>query len=291
MESKDQRESSSEWIARTIKAFVENSPENSLKNDIGDNAWGEPLVGFSRGDDPFYETLKNDIGPFYWTPIEIIKKTFPDLEVSRDQLSVISWVLPQTEKTKSDHRKEPTYPSERWARSRLFGEDFNNKLRQYVVETLNASGMEAVAPMQSPFFERKDSEKYGFASTWSERHTAFVCGLGTFGLSDGLITPVGKAIRCGSVVARVSLDPTPRPYTNHQAYCLFYSNGICKECIDRCPVEAISEEGHDKVKCRDYLRKVTAPYVENQFGLKIHACGLCQTGISCESGIPLKEDV
>ena len=159
MEAEDQRESSSEWIVRTIKAFAESSTENSLKNDTGENAWGEPLVGFSRGDDPLYETLKNDIGSFYWTPIEIMKKTFSELEVSQDQLSVISWILPQTEKTKADHREETTYPSERWARSRLFGEDFNNRLRQYVMETLSASGIEAVAPMASPFFERKDSEK------------------------------------------------------------------------------------------------------------------------------------
>ena len=45
----------------------------------------------------------------------------------------------------------------------------------------------------------KMSEKYGMASCWSERHAAFVSGLGTFGLCDGLITPVGKAMRCGSV--------------------------------------------------------------------------------------------
>lgn len=290
MQQNDQQKSISEWVSHTIKTFTMNSPENSLKNETNEKAWEEPLVGFSRGDDAYYEKLKNDIGPFYWLPAEIFTKTFPDLRVSPELLSVISWILPQTEKTKADHRKQTAYPSERWSRSRLFGEDFNVLLRQYVVETLNASGIEAVAPMQSPFFERKTSEKYGFASSWSERHTAFVCGLGTFGLSDGLITPAGKAIRCGSVVARVSLNPTSRPYTTHQAYCLFYINGTCKKCIDRCPVEAISEEGHDKVKCKKYLRQVLEPYIENHFGFKGKGCGLCQTGIPCESGIPLMGD-
>lgn len=41
------------------------------------------------------------------------------------------------------------------------------------------------------------STQYGFASSWSERHTAHFCGLGTFGVSDGLITSVGKAVRVG----------------------------------------------------------------------------------------------
>jgi hypothetical protein len=62
---------------------------------------------------------------------------------------------------------------------------------------------------------RADSTQYGFASSWSERHTAHVCGLGTFGVSDGLITPVGKAVRVGSVIVRKRFKSTPRSYKNH----------------------------------------------------------------------------
>ena len=45
-------------------------------------------------------------------------------------------------------------------------------------------------------------------------------GLGTFGLCDGLITPVGKAVRIGSVIAKVRISSSPRPYNVHHAYCL-----------------------------------------------------------------------
>ena len=38
------------------------------------------------------------------------------------------------------------------------------------------------------------SEKYAYASTWSERHAAYAAGLGTFGLSDGLITAAGQGM-------------------------------------------------------------------------------------------------
>ena len=66
---------------------------------------------------------------------------------------------------------------------------------------------------------------YVFASLLSERHAAYAAGLGTFGLCDGLITPKGKAMRCGSVVARIQIAATPRPYEDHHAYCLFYAKG------------------------------------------------------------------
>jgi len=130
-----------------------------------------------------------------------------------------------------------------------------------------------------------------YASTWSERHATYASGLGTFGLCDGLITPLGKAMRVGSVVARIEIPPTPRPYTDHRAYCLFFSKGICGKCIDRCPVGALSEKGHDKVKCRAHLNPTTSEYVKANYGFDGYGCGLCQTAVPCESKIPTAKDV
>lgn len=59
-------------------------------------------------------------------------------------------------------------------------------------------------------------------------------------------------MRCGSIVARIQVKPTIRPYTDYNEYCLYYRNGNCKKCIDRCPSRAISENCHDKIKCREY---------------------------------------
>lgn len=282
------------WMESTIKSFIKNSPENSLKNEENERAWMNPLVGFSSGDDPLYQEFKDHIGSFYWTPLEIFSKTFPVSRVKPDDLTVISWILPHNERTKSDNRAETAYPSERWVRARIYGEEANEKLRRHVVATLQGSRYEAVAPMLSPFFERKTSARYGFASTWSERHAAYASGLGTFGLCDGLITPRGKAMRCGSVVARIKIAPTERPYSDHHAYCLFFSKGLCGKCIHRCPVEAITESGHDKVKCRQYVRGAVPEYIRSHFGLpegKVYGCGLCQTGVPCESKVPTEDDV
>ena len=277
------------WLETTIKAFIQ-SPENSLKDEENEEAWADPIVGFSSGDDPLYQFYNESIGAFYWTPEEIFTKTFPRLRVTPDELTVISWVLPHTDATKLDNRRQIFYPSERWARARISGEEVNAKLRKHVVATLREAGCEAVAPMLSPLWRRKVSERYGFASTWSERHAAYASGLGTFGLCDGLITPKGKAMRCGSVVARIKIPPTNRPYTAHHTYCLFFSKGICRKCIRRCPAGAITETGHDKVKCENHL-KTTRDYVRSHFDFEGYGCGLCQTGVPCESKIPTEDDI
>ncbi|MBI4774021.1 MAG: epoxyqueuosine reductase [Deltaproteobacteria bacterium] len=277
-------------VVTIIREFVENSPENALERGVEEPAWDAPLVGFSEGLDPIYDRLKENIGEFLWTPIEAFSLAFPQLRVDSKELSIISWVLPQTMATKVEQRRQKAFPSQRWARARLFGEEFNNALRRHVTESLQAMGIAAVAPVLSPFWKRRESPRYGYASNWSERHAAFVSGLGTFGLSDGLITSVGKAVRVGSVVARLAVRPTPRPYENHHAYCLFHAKGICAKCADRCPAKAISRTGHDKTACWTYIRQITSPYVEVNFGFKANACGLCQTDVPCESGIPVKPD-
>lgn len=278
------------WITGIIREFLEASPPNTLADPTNEPAFGAPLVGFSQGDDPLFSLYKEVVGPFHWTPEEIFTRTFPGAEVSGGDLTVISWILPQTEATKRANRKETFTPAERWARARIFGEEVNNGLRRHVVASLMGRGVRAVAPVMSPDWSRRVSDRFGFASVWSERHVAHAAGLGTFGLCDGLITPVGKAMRTGSVVAGLKIPPTPRPYTDHHAYCLFYTHGTCGKCIPRCPVGAISEKGHDKQKCFRHIRETTTPYVLATFGLQGHMCGLCQTGVPCESRIPSAKD-
>jgi epoxyqueuosine reductase QueG len=266
-----------------------------LQGPFDEPAWAEPLVAFASGTDPLWDAYKEYVGPFHYTPLELFSQTFPgvsvEASVEASELTVISWVLPQTEATKADNRAQKIYPAERWARSRIMGEAFNNKLRAHLVDALAEVGVQAVAPMLSPLFESRASERFVYASTWSERHAAYAAGLGTFGVCDGLITLKGKAMRVGSVVARLCVPPTPRPYADddHRAYCLFYSQGICGKCIPRCPVGALSENGHDKKKCRAHLT-VTRTYVESEYGFEGYGCGLCQTGVPCESKIPSKEE-
>jgi len=103
-----------------------------------------------------------------------------------------------------------------------------------------------------------------------------VCGLGTFGLSRGLITEKGMAGRFGSVITTLPLQATARPYTTFDAYCT-----RCGACIPHCPPDAISlEHGKDQAKCGAFVAGTLAahrPY---------YGCGKCQVAVPCESKIP-----
>jgi epoxyqueuosine reductase len=277
-----------QWLGEIISAYVRDSPGNSLRMETEEKAFDEVLVGFSAGTDSLYETYKAVVGELHWTPLEVFSVKFPEFPVRPEDLTVISWVLPQREPTKADNRKESFYPSRRWVQARFPGEEFNNSLRLHVVRELGLKGIRSVAPVLLPEWKWDKSPQYVFTSKWSERHAAYAAGLGTFGLCDGLITPKGKAHRAGSVVANLRVPATARPYEDHHAYCLFFYDGSCSGCRKRCPVGAIGEEGHDKAKCRDHAEGTCGRFVKEHYGFDGYGCGLCQTGVPCESGIPKK---
>jgi len=273
-------------ISTIITEFCATSPENRLAPGSAEPSWGAPRVAFARADDPLFAQLKEDIGPFYWTPEEAFALGHPQKTTPATELSVISWILPQTETTLEEQRETQELPSRRWSLVREFGEAFNCALRLHLVEQLANAGIRAVAPERLPGFDYRQSPRFGIASNWSERHTAYIAGHGTFGLSDGLITPLGKAMRCGSVVVHLNLPVSPRPYKGLHDYCLWYAKGSCGVCMHRCPANAITADGHDKEACKEYIRKVTAPYAKQQFGVTATPCGLCQAAIPCERQIP-----
>lgn len=275
------------WIEQVIGDFMGSASENTMQDGTGEPAWEDMLVGVAAGDDPIWQQYKEVVGAFHWTPWEVFAQHCPRSPASASDLTVISWVLPQRETVRTANRKKKTFPAEAWARIRVYGEAFNAALRRHMVSSLEAMGHPAVAPMLVPNWTIVNSNRFSYASSWSERHVAHAAGLGTFGLCDGLITAKGKAMRVGSVVARLSLDPTPRPYADHHAYCLFYAQGTCGKCIDRCPARAITEAGHDKEKCRQHLVR-SREHVKQAYGFEGYGCGLCQVGVPCEAGIPVK---
>ncbi|MGB2827865.1 MAG: hypothetical protein WBC50_06685 [Dehalococcoidales bacterium] len=272
-------------LQEEIRAFVRHSPLNLMPDSNGDSIFDQPLVQFADGDDAIFTEYKSIIDPTHLTPREALAMTCeksPD-DLS-EHLSVVSWILPIPEKTRESNRSQEDIPSRPWSYTRWYGEKFNEALRQHVAEVITGKGYLATAPFIQPYFKQMEKDN-GPSSNWSERHIAYAAGLGTFSLSDGFITELGIAHRCGSVVTDMPLPVSPRTASTPYSNCLYYVNKSCQECIPRCPAGAITEQGHDKVRCREYQHE-DIRYVRDKYGVGIQGCGLCQTRVPCESRNP-----
>jgi len=193
------------WFTDKIQDFLTNDPSNRMSTDGSLIFDSNTLVGIASGDDPIFDEYKQIIGSFHLTPKEAFSKFIEKEGITStlENLSVIAFILPINEITKnenSEYSKE--MPSERWAHTRLFGEQANQKLQKFLVNELNKQGINALAPMTETYLFKvlRKHENGVWASTWSHRHMAFAAGLGSFGLSDGFINERGKAMRCGSII-------------------------------------------------------------------------------------------
>ena len=238
----------------------------------------EPRIGIAAADDPWFARLKTVIGPEHWTPQEALALAAPGA-VAR---SVVVWIVPVRREIREANRRETRRPAVSWAAMRSFGEGINERLREQLCRLLESSGYRAAAPHLEQLRRGYSIVGMNYSSHWSERHVAFVAGLGTFGLSAGLITECGIAVRIGSVVTELELPPTPRAYGDDPfAWCT-----RCGACAARCPAGAIGRrfEDRDKPGCARYAVSEIQPERERNYGwldLPL-GCGLCQTGVPCE---------
>lgn len=268
-----------EEIGRFVREDCGNCfPESS------DRYFDDPLVGFTDAANPLFMEYKTVIGEFHLTPGELVSVSMP--EDSWIPKTVICWVLPITDHTRASNRGENVYPSREWAQTRNYGEQFNSSLRRHIITWLTGRGYRAAAPQLMPAWREMGDSPAGIASSWSERHAAYAAGLGTFSLTDALITPKGIAHRLGSVITDLALEPSPRPYPDRRSNCLYFREGTCGACVGRCPVGALSRDGHDKNICRSYVYGAIPEAVGVRYGVTASGCGLCQTRVPCEGKIP-----
>lgn len=256
-------------IRNTVKKYVLENKEN-WNLETNDRIYDEPIINFASADDPLFKEYKSIVDKNHFTPQEIYEKEFG--ENSYHGGTVISVVLPINEKIRKSNRIQKEWASKELITSYSF--DFEN-IALYLTDTLTEMGYKTVSPSNTKWFKKIIKLK-GPISNWSERHAAYVAGLGTFSLNEGFITEKGMAIRLVSVITELKLEPDVRKATNHMGNCLYYNNGTCGACIKRCPVNALSKEGHNKWKCYHRVYVVT----EKKFGAP--QCSLCQTNVPCE---------
>lgn len=248
-------------IETMIAAFMETNALNKIPALGSLTIYDHPFIGIASADDPLFSLLKaeNVVGPQHLSPQEWLNGA----------KSVISYFLPFTKEIREANRVFGVAARE-WMYGRIEGEACNNALREYLVQKFFDQGIQAVSPGLDSRFRVVNRH-----SNWSERHVAFIAGLGTFSLSRSLITRRGSAGRIGSMIIDIPLAPTPRSYKERDEYC-----SKCGACILRCPPLAISEAGKDNAVCGEYLDRVLARYRPR------YGCGKCQTGVPCEDQVP-----
>jgi epoxyqueuosine reductase QueG len=272
-----------EDLIKMATDFVENSKDNTIteqiaisENVVGMNIFEAPIFAFGSAEDKYFSLLKDPkvIGEHFLLP----KEWLPQAK------TVVSFFLPFSQAVKTGNRKDMSWPSEEWLHGRIEGQTLINRLSSYLKSELISKGFSAVAPSIDERFWSKGSfnkesshSNFSFTSNWSERHAAFVCGLGTFSLSKGLITKAGVAGRFGSILTDLSLTPDKREYEEVYEYC-----SMCGACAKNCPANAISlDKGKDHSICSTFL-DLTAEKFKPRYG-----CGKCQIGVPCENKIPM----
>jgi epoxyqueuosine reductase QueG len=266
-----------------VTDYTNTAPENFVPAEIalrpelaGMRIFEEPLFGYADAGDPLFAELKKPavIGDHLLLPSDWLPGA----------RTVISVFLPFTKEVKEANRRDLNWPADEWLHARIEGQKFQAELCVRAVSAFRDAGFSALAPMIDSRFSSKHpsigdkNEQAYYTSNWSERHAAYICGLGTFGLSRGLITSRGIAGRLVSLISSAPFEPVPRPYNGVYEYCI-----RCNACVRNCPAEAISpERGKSHPACSAFLNRVMEK-CKPRYG-----CGNCQVKTPCENRIPAK---
>ena len=266
---------------KSLKEYVRDAPGNHVKDEAalrpdlaGMCIFDEPLFGYAAAADPFFEEAKKPgiigdvfLGPAEWLP---------------GAKTVIAIFLPFTKEIRRANGADMSWPADEWLHGRMEGQDFQNDLCSFALELLKKEGYCAIAPMadprigQSPSKISDKSEQAFYSRPWSERHAAYAAGLGSFGISGGLITKRGVAGRFISIISDINFEPEKRPYTGVYDYCL-----LCYACARNCPGGAISKEkGKLHFPCSEFLDLVREKHNPR------YGCGKCQVNVPCEDRAP-----
>ncbi|NLM46792.1 MAG: 4Fe-4S binding protein [Firmicutes bacterium] len=270
-----------ETLLKLAEAFTNQSEKNYIQAEtnsdkayLGMKIFEKPILAVADANDPLFQELllPQAIGPHFLPP----EKWLPGAK------SVLSFFLPVTERVKRSNTADRELPSLEWLYARIEGQQFINALSAYLRDKIREAGYRAVSPSLDERFQfniaAPDAPIPPYSSNWSERHVAYVCGLGTFGLHTCLITELGTAGRFFSIVTDLELEPTGRKYSALHEYCI-----KCGVCLKNCPAGALSFGGKSNLACSAFMRG-TSLFYKPRYG-----CGKCQTGLPCESRIPAQD--
>jgi epoxyqueuosine reductase len=200
------------------------------------------------------------------------------LETAR---SVIVFFIPFVKKLIKENR-EGNRPCRDWGVAYVETNDLINRAGEVIAENLKGAGFgSGLTPATHNFDESR------LMARWSHKHLAHLTGLGRFGTHSMLITPSGVCGRFGSLVTEADLGD--HPVMKNPEACLLKAGKKCGKCMERCPVNALKEDGFDRRKCWDRLNenRHTLDYYAD-LPMTTHVCGKCAAMLPCSFINPVK---
>lgn len=258
------------WKETGMEKIIENLiidyVNKYMENPKVKTKWKKPLVAFANARDPLFDKLKEVANPDHLMPEDI-------LEGSN---TVITYFLPFIESIPISNINGRTSSME-WAMAYIETNNMIGSLNDYIIESIKEMGYKAdkLNPAMNMDYEK-------LISVWSNRHVAYIAGLGTFGLNNMLITRSGCCGRLGNVVTNMELKATKRP---DREYCLFKHNGSCAYCADKCVNDALFRDRFDRFKCFQMCKKNDS--IHDGLGGEAQVCGKCLTVVPCSFDNPV----
>jgi len=257
----------------TMKEKLENFVKNYVKSYSAakhtSTDWEEPLIAFADANNSLFRKLKEVVDANHVLPSDLLGNA----------KTVIAYFIPFKKETTLSNT-EGTKASKKWAAAYIETNQLIANVNEVLSRLLNACGFKAATTPPTHNFDEKK-----LTSSWSNKHIAFIAGLGKFGIHHMIITEKGCCGRIGSVVTDAKIAPTKR---NSKESCLNKTNGTCGLCATKCVFGALTINDFDKHKCYAQCLKNAQAYSE--LGLA-DVCGKCVANVPCSFTNSSKADL
>ncbi|MHA1473694.1 MAG: hypothetical protein ACTSQ5_00765 [Promethearchaeota archaeon] len=290
-------------IQNLLDNFIESHKDNVLPKEFNfHQIFSKIFFDVAQGSDPLFLKYKEIIGKYHFTPAELWSSfDFLPRNIHPEEISVLSFGFSFSDDIKEEGSKSQISPPELYLIARNYADTTINTALVTVQQFLVDLGFNVALCNQSHIVEY-----VGYSSSWSERHIAYAAGLGSFSLTDAFISDYGTNIRLGSIITDAQFPLSKRKIQTPYSNCLYFVDKSCKKCIERCPINAISEQGHDKELCHQYGQKIAQQMMEKwgallkpssrrvkgevrQRRFPAVGCALCQFDVPCMNENPTKK--
>ncbi|MCX7861410.1 MAG: hypothetical protein N2449_00240 [Bacteroidales bacterium] len=242
-----------EWIRRFV-----------IENDT-DNLFDEPLVECSSTSNALFSDLKLIAHNNHCYPNELLS----------DCRSVFVYFIPYKKHVVSSNI-HGSLASELWAKAYINANTLIENLNQSISKKIIEYGYQCVTISATHNFNADTLTSY-----WSHKHIAFICGLGSFGLHQMIITEKGCCGRLSSFVTNIPIsDYFSKPSTIN---CLYFKENSCTQCMSRCVTGSLSLENFNRHLCYNQCLTNKEKYL--YLGIA-DVCGKCMVGVPCSTQKP-----